>query len=89
MVNKTATICLTIIAVVAIAGSVIAGYHNIVGVAATLGSIAAGCVGGVAGYTIGKTPEYVNPTSPVVTNNSTGTPGTYTPVETPPMPVGS
>jgi hypothetical protein len=50
--NTTATICLTIIAVAAIAGAVMSGYANVETIAATLGTIASGCIGGIAGYTI-------------------------------------
>lgn len=52
--NKTATICLTIIGLAAIAGAVICGWHGVTTVAATLGALATGCASGIVGYTIGS-----------------------------------
>lgn len=51
--NRTSTICLTILGALAIAGVVICGLAGVTATASALTAIAIACASGVVGYTIG------------------------------------
>ena len=55
MTDKTATICLTVIAVIAIVAGAILGLYGYKDMVETFGYIVASCVAGVVGYTVART----------------------------------